>query len=198
MKIKIDSVRIVREELVFFTQMAFTRGLSSGVSGNTSARLPDNPNLILIKSSGSCFGQVRPSDFVLVDVDGNHVDGEGKPSKEMYFHCGIYRERPEIGAVFHGHSAYATAYATEKGELPMVTAAARALIGRTALVDFAPAGSRELADMVVAAFTAPDVKCCVLKTHGFVATGADIARAFYMGDVLEDNAKVACIMATLR
>lgn len=198
MDINYDQVYELRRSLVAFTRMAYKQGLSSGVSGNPSARLLDNPNLVLIKATGKCFGEVEPEDFVLVDLDGNLLQGAGKPSKEVKFHCGIYRNRPEVGAVFHGHSAYVTAYVTAKGEMPLVTAASRAFIGRTAVVDFAPAGSSELAAMVIDAFNDKDLKCCVLKTHGFVTVGVDIAKAFYMADVLEDNAKVVSIMASFK
>jgi L-fuculose-phosphate aldolase len=168
------------------------------VSGNPSARMPGNPELVLIKATGKCFGEVNAEDFVLVDLAGNLVSGSGKPSKEVKFHCGIYRERPEAGAVFHGHSAHTTAYVAAKGDLPLVTAASRALIGRVGVVDFAPAGSDALAALVIDAFKGTDLKCCVLKNHGFVTVAADIAKAFYMGDVLEDNAKVAGIMASYK
>ena len=198
MNIDIDEVAKIRNDLVAVTRLAYSRDLSSGVSGNPSARLPGNPNLVLIKGTGKCFGEVTPEDFVLVDLDCNLISGEGKPSKEVRFHCGIYKKRPEVGAVFHGHSVYATAYVTVKGEMPFVTAASRAMIAKAAVVEFAPAGSDELAAMVIDAFSAPDIKCCVLKTHGFVTVGADIAKAFYMGDVLEDNAKVVTIMNTIK
>lgn len=198
MKIDIDEVARIRSDLANITRMAYARELSSGVSGNPSARLPGNPDLVLIKGTGKCFGEVTPEDFVLVDLDCNLISGAVKPSKEVKFHCGIYKQRPEVGAVFHGHSVYTTAYVTAKGELPFVTAAGRAMIGKAAVVEFAPAGSDELAAMVIDAFKAPDIKCCVLKTHGFVTVGPDIAKAFYMGDVLEDNAKVVCVMDTLK
>ena len=197
MQVNEERVRKTRQDLVAVTRMAYSRGLSSGVSGNPSARVPGQAELVLIKATGKCFGEVEPEDFVLVDLDGNVVEGMGRPSKEVRFHCGIYKIRPEVGAVFHGHSAYTTAYVTAKGSMPMVTAASRALIREAAVVDFAPAGSDELAGMVVDSFRDNDLKACVLKTHGFVTVGETIQAAYYAGDVLEDNAKVMCIMDSL-
>ena len=188
-----------RKDLVTLTRLAYARGLSSGTSGNPSARVPGSPELVLIKSTGSCFGLVEPEDFVLVDLDGNLLEGECAPSKEVYFHCGIYKLRPEVGAVFHGHSAYTTAYASKKGAMPYVTAAANGNIKTpAAIVEFAPAGSKELAEMVINAFKDKNTVACILKTHGFVTVGKDIHQAYYFGDILEDNAKVACIMDTLK
>lgn len=188
----------LKQELVSITRKLYDRGLSSGTSGNTSARLPGVPDRVLIKGSGRCFGEVGEKDFLLVDLEGNILEGDGRPSKEIRFHLGIYRERPEVNAVIHGHSPYATAYATTFGELPVVTAAAEAGLNRIAIVEFQPPGSEELARLVVAAFKDWDVKAAVLLRHGFVTVGPDIRKAYYLADVLEDNARVACLMAQFK
>ncbi|MGI6451055.1 MAG: class II aldolase/adducin family protein [Desulfitobacteriia bacterium] len=195
----IDKAQVtkLRKELVEVSKKIYARGLTSGTSGNPSARLPDSPNQVLIKASGKCFGDVVESDFLLVDLDGNVLDGEGRPSKEVRFHCGIYKNRPEVNAIVHGHSAYATAYVTAKGELPVVTAAAEAGLNKVGVVGYALPGSNELAEMVIEAFKDPTLKAAVLDRHGFVTVGADIHKAYYLGDVLEDNAKVACLIAQL-
>lgn len=188
----------LRKELIEVTRKLYDRGLSSGTSGNTSARLPGMPDKVLIKASGRSFGEVGEKDFLLVNLEGEILHGEGKPSKEIRFHLGIYRVRPEINAVIHGHSPYATAYATAFGELPVVTAAAEMGLQRVAVVDFAPPGSEELAHFVIEAFRDPEVKAAVLSRHGFVTVGENIRKAFYLADVLEDNAKVACLLRSLR
>ena len=116
---------------------------------------------------------------------------------EVFFHCGSNRIRPDVQAVLHGHSAAATAYATARNELPTVTAASSAQIKKVGIVEFAPAGSSELKDMVVEAFKDQELKACVLKRHGFITVGPSITSAYYLGDVLEDNAKTLCYMASL-
>lgn len=192
-----DVLNDLRSELATVTQELFKRGLCSGTSGNTSARVPGRPEQVLIKATGVSFGYCKPEDFVLVDLEGNVLEGERKPSKEFRFHLGIYKERPEVQAVVHGHSAYATAYATAKKELPVVTAAAEAGLNKVGVVGFAPPGSEELAQMVIDAFKDTTLKAAVLERHGFVTVGQDIHRAYYLGDVLEDNAKVACLLAQI-
>jgi L-fuculose-phosphate aldolase len=198
MMVDIDAVNKLRVELVSVSKKLFARGLTSGTSGNISARVPGYPSLILIKASGTCFGDVEPEDFVLVDLDGNVLDGRGVPSKEFRFHLGIYKIRPMVGAVVHGHSAYATAYATAKNELPIVTAAAECGLNKVGIVGYAAPGSIELAEMVIAPFADESLKAVVLQRHGFVTVGVDIHKAFYLGDVLEDNAKVAFFLEQLR
>lgn len=198
MDINMTVVNQVRKDLVAVSREAYSRFLTSGLSGNPSARVPGYPNQVLIKATGKCFGHVEEKDFVLVDLDGNVLDGDHRPSKEVRFHCGIYKIRPEVGAIMHGHSSYATAYVTAKGEMPVVTAAAEAGLNRVGVVGYAEPGSEELAKMVISAFEDKDLKAAVLNRHGFVTLGDNIFKAYYLGDVLEDNAKTACIIASFK
>ncbi|GEA18454.1 MAG: hypothetical protein PWR22_965 [Moorella sp. (in: firmicutes)] len=195
--IDLDAVTRLRHEMVEVSRQIFARGLTSATSGNTSARVPGHPDQVLIKASGKSFGDVGPEDFILVDLEGNILAGEGKPSKEIRFHLGILKARPDVQAVVHGHSAFATAYATARGELPVVTAAAEAGLNKVGIVEYAAPGSVELAEMVIKAFEDPTLKAAVLKRHGFVTVGKDIHHAFYLADVLEDNAKVAFLLSQL-
>ena len=198
MKTDLEKINKTRFDLVTISKMAYLRGLSSGTSGNISSRVLGNPNQILIKASGKCFGELNPDDFVLIDLDGNILEGNIKPSKEVYFHCGIYKIRHDVNAVFHGHSAYATAYVTQKGNLPLITISSEAVLKKVGIVDSAPAGSRDLANMVIKTFEDLEIKSCVLKRHGFITVAQDIHTAYYLGDVLEDNAKTVCIMNGLK
>lgn len=197
MNINMTEVNKLRKDLVAVSKRIFDRGLTSGVSGNPSARVPGSPDQILIKATGKCFADVEEKDFVLVDLDGNVLDGDTQPSKEVRFHCGIYKVRPEVNAIVHGHSAYATAYVTAKGELPVVTAAAEAGLNKVGVVEYGEPGTEKLAQMVIDVFKDQTLKAAVLKRHGFVTLGSDIYKAFYLADVLEDNAKVACILAQI-
>jgi len=195
--IDLDVVAQARQEMVEITRQIYARGLSSASSGNTSARLPGVPDHILIKASGKSFGEVEPEDFLLVDLEGKVLAGKGTPSKEIKFHLGIYKTRPDVQAIVHGHSAYATAYVTAKGELPVVTAAGEAGLSYIGVVDYAPPGSLELAEKVIHCFKDPQLKAAVLKRHGFITVGESLRRAFFLAEVLEDNAKVAFLMAQL-
>lgn len=198
MTIDREQVAKTREELVKISYMAYQRGLTSATSGNPSSRVPGSPDLILIKATGTCFGTVGPEDFVLVDLDGNLLEGTKKPSKEVFFHCGIYKIRPDVQAIMHGHSPAATAYATKNNELPTLTAPAAVQIKKVGIVEYAPPGSSDLKEMVVKAFTDKELKACVLKRHGFITVGSSITAAYYLGDTLEDNAKTLCYMDSLK
>lgn len=188
----------IRKQLVRYCHMAFARGLSSGVSGNYSARILGT-NFALIKVTGISFAEVTEDDFVLVDLDGNKVYGEGVPSKEVHFHCGIYRVRPDVNAVLHGHAPYVTAYVSKRKQMNPFTAAAQGVFKEIGVVKFAPSGSMELADMVVAEFCEKEnLRAVILYRHGFVVAADTIARSFYWSDVLEDNAITLCAMESMK
>ncbi len=103
----------LRTEICHIMNLISTKGWSPGSSANISVRVPGT-NHVCIKSTGTSmtFGTMDPeSSVVVIDLDGNQVDGVRKPSMEFRFHLGIYKARPDVGAVLHAHSPYATGYA---------------------------------------------------------------------------------------
>lgn len=84
----------------------FTWGNVSGIDRETG--------LVVIKPSGVEYDKLKPSDMVVVDLDGNKVEGEYNPSSDTKTHLVLYKKFPEIGGVVHTHSTYATAFAQAK------------------------------------------------------------------------------------
>lgn len=197
MNIDLDLINKTRRDLMEVSRKIFSRGLTSGVSGNLSARLPGYCDRLLVKASGKCLGDVSENDFVLVDLEGNPLDGSVRPSIEVRFHCGIYKIRSEVNAIVHGHSPFATAYVYVKGELPVVTAAYEAGLNKIGIIEYEEPGSQQLAERVIDAFRDQNLKAAVMKGHGFITVGTDIFQAYYLADALEDNAKVAAIIAQI-
>jgi L-fuculose-phosphate aldolase len=184
-----------RRLLVTVAHRAYARGLTLGVSGNLSVRLPD-VNHILIKATGKCLGDLAEEDTVLVDLEGIAVDPLAPPpSKESLFHVAIYRQRPDVMAVVHLHPPYAVSLAVRHLLPPLLTGAARAFLGgKMALVGVAPSGSRELAALVGRAFEEKTIRAAILAEHGTITVGADLWEAFYLSEYLEDAARVACLV----
>lgn len=194
------TVEGLRELLVTTAHRAYERGLVPGVSGNLSVRVPGAPRVI-IKATGMALGDMTPADTLVIDLEGNPVeDGTSRrPSKERWFHCAIYRYRPDVGAVVHLHPPHAVAFAALHTLPPMLTGAARAfLAGKTVLIPPAPSGSRELAGMVGDAFRNPEILAAILAEHGTVTVGADLHSAFYLSEYLEDAARTACLVRHIR
>ncbi len=96
---------LVRYNLVTFTW------------GNVSA-IDDETKLVVIKPSGVEYAVMKASDMVVVDLDGNVVEGSLKPSSDLWTHIQLYKAYPQIKAVVHTHSSYATTFAQAKIDIP--------------------------------------------------------------------------------
>jgi len=185
---------VFKEEIVRIARSAYNRGLVPGSSGNLSMRIPDS-NLVLIKASGVSFRDMNADDVIVVNLDGDIVDGAKKPSKEIRFHLGIYRVRHDVGAVLHTHSPYATLYASLGKPIPRVVAWPR--VKKMPIVEYAPSGSQELAAMVVEAFKDPEVNVALLKHHGVVVVGRTLTEALDLAESIEEAARIAAFYEIL-
>ena len=85
--------------------------------GNVSA-IDRETNLVVIKPSGVSYDSMTVEDMVVVDLDGNVVEGSLRPSSDTPTHIAIYKAFAEVGAVVHTHSTYATAWAQACREIP--------------------------------------------------------------------------------
>lgn len=87
--------------------------------GNVSA-IDKETKLVVIKPSGVSYDNMKPEDMVVVDLDGNIVEGTLKPSSDTPTHLEIYKAFPETGGVVHTHSTYATAWAQAGCDIPNI------------------------------------------------------------------------------
>src|SRR5574344_2820393 len=87
--------------------------------GNVSA-IDREKGIIVIKPSGVNYSVMKPEDMVLLDLDGNVLEGNLKPSSDTATHLALYKAFPEIGGVVHTHSTYATAWAQAGIDLPNI------------------------------------------------------------------------------
>ena len=87
--------------------------------GNVSA-IDHETGLVVIKPSGVSYDEMKPADMVVVDLDGNIVEGDLNPSSDTPTHLALYRAWPEIGGVVHTHSTYATAWAQAGKDIPNI------------------------------------------------------------------------------
>ncbi len=96
-----------------------SHGLVIFTWGNVSAIDREN-ELVIIKPSGVSYDTMKADDMVVVDLDGNLVEGNLKPSSDTPTHLELYKAFPEIGGVVHTHSTYATAWAQAGVDLPNI------------------------------------------------------------------------------
>jgi L-fuculose-phosphate aldolase len=179
----------LREEIARVARQMIESGLVTGTSGNVSARTPEGN--VLITPSGLDYGQLEPEDVVLVDLEKNVLEGELEPSSETPMHTGIYRARPQVDAIVHTHSRFATTLACRGLEIPpvhyMLTTLSRD--GRIPLAPYATYGTEELAGYAGEAL-AESHNACLLQNHGTITVGESAEEAFSRTVVLEEMAEI--------
>jgi L-ribulose-5-phosphate 4-epimerase len=164
--------------------------LVAWTSGNVSARDPET-GLIVIKPSGIKFPDLTPGNMVIVDLDGNIVEGDLKASSDTASHCYIYRHMPHVNGVVHTHSRYATAFATLGREIPCVTTAmADEFGGPIPCGDFALIGGEEIGEKVVEVLKDSPSLGCILQNHGVFTIGPTVEKAVQAAVMTEDNAAI--------
>jgi len=183
----------LREKISIYGKSLFDRGLTSGSSGNISARLDDG---WLLTPTNSCMGRLDPARIAKLDDAGNLVSGD-PPSKEAFLHASVYSERPEDGAVVHLHSTHSVAVSCLPGinhddVLPPLTAYYVMRIGKLPLVPYHAPGDMALADAVRG--LAGKHSAVLLANHGPVVSGKNLDAALYAIEELEETAKLFLLL----
>jgi L-fuculose-phosphate aldolase len=164
-------------------------GLNQGTSGNISVRHGDT---MLISPSGVPYEQLEPDDIVAMSLTGEYgsylASGANVPSSEWRFHLDIMRARPDVGAIVHTHSLYATVLGCCRKDIPAVHYMIAASGGPTIRCGrYATYGTAELSQAALEALEGRT--CCILANHGMIATGPDLAKARWLAVELETIAK---------
>ncbi len=169
--------------------------LVTWTSGNVSARDPES-GLVVIKPSGITFEELRPEDHVVVNLEGEIVEGTLKPSSDTASHLYIYRHRPDVNGVVHTHSSYATAFAALGRPIPVyLTAMADEFGGPIPCGGFAFIGGEEIGREVVEHIgTSPAV---LLKNHGVFTVGPNARAAVKAAVMTEDVARTTWLALQL-
>ena len=155
--------------------------------GNVSARDPET-GLVVIKPSGVRYEHLRPEHHVVVDLDGNIVEGDLNPSSDTLSHCYIYRHRADVNGVVHTHSPYATAFAAVGKSIPVcLTAIADEFGGPIPLAGFALIGSEAIGKQVID--NIGNSKAVLLRQHGVFTIGKSAEEAVKAAVMTEDVAK---------
>lgn len=182
-----------KEELERFCHLLYERNLVTASDGNVSVRV--SKEHILLTPSGKNKGLVTADQMIVLDLEGNTVEGSGKASKEYPMHRIIYQRRQDAGAVVHTHPVYATAFALAGKNLPdNYLIEMKMMLRGTALADYATPGTIEMAH-VVEPYLA-DYDAILLKNHGAVTFGGSLEDAFNKMEVMESIAR-AIIMSKL-
>ncbi|MEN3039223.1 MAG: class II aldolase/adducin family protein [Candidatus Kryptonium sp.] len=181
-------------EIVEISHLVYRKGFVSATDGNISARLA-NGN-ILCTSTAVNKGEIKKSQIVEVDPDGNLVYGIYRPSTEIKMHLFIYNQREDVKAIVHAHPPFATAFATagislEGFVLPEVIVN----LGKIPLAKYATPSTDEVPMSIQ-----PFIKNCdafLLQNHGAVTLGKNLKDAYYKMEKLEHYAMIILLARIL-
>jgi L-fuculose-phosphate aldolase len=166
-----------REALLEISLKLSGLGLNRGTSGNASVRAnnEDGQEGLLITPSGMAVEEMSQEDMVWMDFSAQ-AHGQRKPSSEWRFHLDILQSKPEVNAVIHTHSMFATTLSTlRKGIPPFHYMVALAGGDDIRCAPYALFGSQLLSDHALAALS--NRKACLLANHGMIAVGESLQKA---------------------
>ncbi len=180
----------MRRELVTAALTLDRLGLNQGQAGNLSLR--QEPSSMLITPSGIRPDKLQSNDLVAMSLTGGCRDGQRQPSSEWQMHARIYQTRPDLQALVHTHSPYATALACmERGIPPFHYMVAQAGSDHIPCAPYALFGSAELADNCAATF-GTELRACLMARHGMLCGGKSLEDALNLALSVEHLAKIYC------
>jgi L-fuculose-phosphate aldolase len=171
---------MLRQEVIDIALKMNELGINQGTSGNVSARFGDG---LLITPSGMAYDDLTPGDIVDVRMDGSYL-GKLKPSSEWRFHRDIMDARPDVNAIIHTHSKFATTLACLRKELPPFHYMIAVAGGKTVrCAPYATFGTQELSDYALEALK--DRKACLLANHGMIVAAENLGKALAIAHEIE-------------
>lgn len=171
-----------RELIVAYGKKLITSGLTKGTGGNISICNRER-NLMAISPSGLDYFLTKPEDIVVLDLEGNIVEGIRKPSSELAMHRIFYRNRTDIDAVVHAHSTYCTTIACLNWELPAVHYLVAFAGKNVRCAEYATFGTEELAENAYKGME--DRYAVLLANHGLLTGAANVHQAFNIAEEIE-------------
>lgn len=174
--------------------------------GNVSA-IDRTRGLVVIKPSGVSYDNMKPSDMVVVDLDGHIVEGDLNPSSDTPTHLVLYKAFQEIGGVVHTHSTYATSWAQAGLDIPNIGTThadyfhedipcTRKMKKSEVFGEY----EKETGNVIVERFKdmkPMDTPAVLVRNHGPFTWGTDADNAVHNAVVLEEVAKMGFISMTL-
>lgn len=192
-----ETYEVERREVLRAVERIAAAGLVSGSSGNVSARITgSDPPLLAVTASSVPYDRFALDDVLVVDFDVEPVVGDGVPSSESLTHLAIYAARPDVGAVIHTHSVYASAFAAAGRPIaPVLDEQAVVLGGAVEVAEYGASASEELAERAVGALG--DRAAVLLRNHGAVGVGRTLDEALAAVTLTERVAQVQLLAALL-
>jgi L-ribulose-5-phosphate 4-epimerase len=198
-----DSLR----EAVLAANLALpAHGLVTLTWGNASG-IDRATGLVAIKPSGVSYENMTAEDMVIVDLDGNVIEGERRPSTDTPTHLVLYRAFQQIGGIVHTHSTWATAWAQAQREIPLLGTThadlcahpiplTRSLTEAEIATDYEGSTGDVLIE-AVGELGPAELPCALVRGHAPFCWGASPAAAVENAVTLEEVARIALLTSVL-
>ena len=190
-----DSIEQVKKKLLACARRAYAIGLQTGNGGNLSAR-PAGTDQVVIKGSGTSFGECTMGNLVTVNLDGEMIDGPGKPSREIRTHLAIYRLRPDVNGIFHCHSPWAIAYAEDADEIQPLALHAQSKLGVIPVLKVDGHADETVEKAVETLLEVhAGLKAFIQARHGIFGLAPTITLAEHHAELVEETAQIGWLVA---
>lgn len=183
----VKTERELRQDIVDIGRLVFEKGWVAANDGNISIRLDEER--ILATPTGVSKGMMHVDDLIIVDYEGNKVEGRLERTSEIAMHLLVYGMRSDVGAVVHAHPPVATGFAAaglslNKALLPEVVIG----LGCVPLADYGLPGTPELTDPMIPLI--PKYDAILMANHGAVSYGKDVHQAYFRMETVEHFARI--------
>ncbi len=180
----------IRQEICRIGKMLHLNGFVAGFDGNISVRL--ERDLVLGTPTAICKGMMEPEDLVLVNIDGDLVQGMRNVTSEIAMHLLFYRMRPDVHAVVHGHPPIATGFAASGIALdkPLIAEVVTSF-GMIPLAPYGTPGTPALSDTLRPLI--PHYDAILMANHGVVTAGHDLLSAYLKMEKVEHCARIVLV-----
>jgi len=185
-----EKINLLKKQIVDLCQQLLKEKHVIGSAGNVSLRVKyDNKELILITPSNVPYDEMDFKDILIIDMEGNIIEGNRNPSVEKHMHLSIYREREDVNAIIHAHSIYSTVLSSLNMSIPAIFEEFIPYIGGEVLcAKYGEAGTEELAEEVLTALE--ERNAVLLANHGNLCCGSHLDGAYTVLKYLERGAQI--------
>jgi L-ribulose-5-phosphate 4-epimerase len=160
--------------------------------GHVSCRIPDNDNILILGHSHKAYktlDTITEADIIIMDLEGNVVEGNYEPPGERYIHTEIYKARPDVNSIVHGHPEMSTIFSIGGKKIIPVYYRAAQFRPEVPVMDFAgQIDTKELGTAVAKAIG--NASALLLRGHGNIVVGESIEEAGVNAFALETNARM--------
>lgn len=186
--------RELRQDIVDVGRLVYQKGWVAANDGNISIRLDEGR--ILCTPTMISKGMMQPDDMIVVDMQGNKLEGRRERTSEIMMHLTVYGLRPDVRSVVHAHPPVATGYATagkslNQALLPEVIIG----LGCVPLAAYGLPGTPELTEPMLPLI--PKYNAILLANHGAVAYGDEVFQAFFRMETVEHFARISLVAELL-